>query len=97
MKALFDPDVKWRLVEEFGPHCFDETDDGRLLFHADYTDMENLVAWLLSFGEKEEVLEPMEVRERICHIAEAMGKIYRKPVKKKQGKKSMNRSKERNQ
>ena len=40
VKVLFAPDVKWRLVEEFGPHCFTRTDDGRLLFSADYTDME---------------------------------------------------------
>ena len=37
MKALFEPDQKWRLVEEFGPSCFTEN-DGRLLFTADYTD-----------------------------------------------------------
>ena len=78
VKALFDPDVKWRLVEEFGPHCFTETDDGRLLFQADYTDMENLLTWILTFGEKAEVLEPMEVRERICNIADAMRKTYRR-------------------
>ena len=78
VKALFDPDVKWRLVEEFGPHCFTGTDDGRLLFQADYTDMENLVAWILTFGEKAEVLEPPEVRERISNIAEAMRKTYEK-------------------
>ena len=76
VKALFDSDVKWRLVEEFGPHCFTETDDGRLLFQADYTDIENLVAWILTFGERAEVLEPPEVRERIRSIAETMRKIY---------------------
>lgn len=42
VKALFTPDMKWRLVEEFGPHCFTESDDGRLLFTADYTDMEKV-------------------------------------------------------
>ena len=76
VKALFAPDMKWRLVEEFGPHCFSETDDGRLLFTADYTDMNNLVSWLLTFGEKAEVLEPAEVRDRIRHIAEALVKTY---------------------
>ena len=76
VKALFDSDVKWRLVEEFGPRCFTEADDGRLLFQADYTDMENLLTWILTFGEKAEVLEPMEVRERICSIADAMRKNY---------------------
>ena len=76
VRALFAPDVKWRLVEEFGPHCFTVEEDGRLLLTADYTDMENLVTWMLTFGEKAEVLEPEEVRGAIKHIAEAMIKSY---------------------
>ena len=76
VKALFAPDMKWRLVEEFGPHCFSEADDGRLFFTADYTGMDNLVSWLLTFGANAEVLEPEEVRDRIRHIAEALEKTY---------------------
>ena len=76
VKALFDAEQKWRLVEEFGPHCFAETDDGRLLFTADYTDMENLVIWLMTFGAKVEVLEPAEAREIIRRNAEETLKIY---------------------
>lgn len=77
VKALFAPDVKWRLVEEFGPHCFTENDDGRLLFSADYTDIENLVTWILTFGAKAEVLEPKEVRNAIRRIAEETIKLYK--------------------
>ena len=77
VKALFAPDMKWRLVEEFGPHCFTETDDGRLLFTADYTNMDNLVSWILTFGAKAEVLEPAEARNRIRNIAETLEKTYR--------------------
>lgn len=76
VKALFTPNMKWRLVEEFGPNCFTETDDGRLLFSADYTDMENLVTWLMTFGAKVEVLEPEEVRDIIRRYAEEILKIY---------------------
>ena len=76
VKALFTPNMKWRLVEEFGPNCFTETDDGRLLFSADYTDMENLVTWLMTFGAKVEVLEPEEVRDIIRRNAEEIIKIY---------------------
>ena len=65
VKALFAPDMKWRLVEEFGPHCFTKTDDGRLLFSAGYTDMENL----MTFGAEVEVLEPKEARDIICRNA----------------------------
>ena len=76
VKALFAPDMKWRLVEEFGAHCFTEADDGRLLFTADYTDMDNLVTWLLTFGAKAEVLEPVEARDIIRRNAEETLRIY---------------------
>ena len=76
VQALFAPDMKWRLVEEFGPYCFSEADDGRLFFTADYTDMENLVTWLMTFGAKAEVLEPVEVRSMIRQNAEEILKIY---------------------
>ena len=75
-KALFTPDVKWRLVEEFGSACFTEMNDGRLLFSADYTDKENLVTWILTFGGKAEVLEPPEVRRAIRKAAEETLKNY---------------------
>ena len=76
VKALFTPDMKWRLVEEFGLHCFTETDEGRLLFTADYTDMDNLVAWLLTFGAKAEVLEPVEARNIIRRNTVETLRIY---------------------
>lgn len=77
VKALFKPDQKWRLVEEFGPSCFTETDDGRLLFTADYTDMENLISWILTFGDKAEVLEPKEARKKIALMVQKMTTIYK--------------------
>ena len=76
VKALFESDQKWRLVEEFGPACFTENDDGRLLFTADYTDMENLITWIMTFKDKAEVLEPKEARENIKDTIEAMRKNY---------------------
>lgn len=65
VKALFEAECKWRLVEEFGTGCFQEQEDGKLLFQADYTDKENLITWLLSFREKVELLEPNEIREEL--------------------------------
>ena len=76
VKALFEADVKWRLIEEFGSECYTEVEDGRLLFSADYTDMDNLVTWILTFGDKAELLEPKEARVRIANIIEAMRKNY---------------------
>ena len=76
LKALFDPEMKWRLVEEFGPDCYTVWEDGRLLLTQDYSDMDNLCMWMLTFGEKVEVLEPAELRERLKRIAESMIKTY---------------------
>ena len=82
VKALFEPDAKWRLVEEFGPHCFKEQKDGRLLFEMDYTDEDSLLGWLMTFGEGVEVLEPAVLRERILKTAENMVFIYRRGEEK---------------
>ncbi len=77
VKALFDPDVKWRLVEEFGTGSFAETRDGRLLFTGDYTNRQQLLSWLLSFGDQVLVLEPADVRAELIEKAAAMLARYR--------------------
>ena len=82
VKALFEPDQKWRLVEEFGPKCFTESDDGRLLFTADYTDLDNLITWLITFGDKAEVLEPREARDKIAQMVKRMSMIYKEDTVK---------------
>lgn len=76
VKALFDASCKWRLVEEFGTDCFEEQEDGRLLFHADYTDKENLISWMMSFREQVELLEPEEIRAEIVQIIKNMEEKY---------------------
>lgn len=76
VKALFDPDCKWRLVEEFGPDCFTVQEDGLLLFQADYTDKENLITWLLSFRDKATLLEPEAIREELRQSILLMKKKY---------------------
>lgn len=76
VKALFEADCKWRLVEEFGTESFRVQPDGRLLFQADYTDKESLITWLLSFRDKAELLEPEEIRKEIKVSIECMKKKY---------------------
>lgn len=77
VKALFEPEAKWRLVEEFGPWCFEEQADGRLLFRHDYTHREYLVSWLLTFGNQVRLLEPKEIRNELLKIAEDIAAVYR--------------------
>lgn len=85
VKALFDQRCRWRLVEEFGSGSFTEQEDGKLLFQADYTDKENLIAWLMSFGDKAELLEPEEIREEIRNSIEFMKEKYERNIQTMKG------------
>lgn len=76
VKIRFHPEVKWRLVEEFGPKCFEVQNDGKLLFQMDYTDEEILIGWLLTFGEKAEVLEPESVKNKLLEKANKILLLY---------------------
>ena len=73
---MFEPECKWRLVEEFGTDCFEEREDGKLIFHADYTDAENLLTWLLTFRDKVTLLEPKELRKELEGFIENMRRRY---------------------
>jgi len=76
IKAIFEAECKWRLVEEFGVGSFESMDDGRLLFTADYTDKENLMEWLLTFRDKVLLLEPEEIRREMEKTIKRMEVLY---------------------
>lgn len=78
VKAFFQPETKWRLIEEFSVQSFEQLEDGTLLFQMDYTDEDNLVRWLLSFGEKVKVLEPKSVRDKLLETARQILCTYEK-------------------
>ncbi len=76
-KAIFDPSLKWQLVEEYGSSSFTETEDGRLLFEHDYSDDEGLLAWILSCRDKVTVLEPEHIKKKLLHITSEIAKRYK--------------------
>lgn len=78
VKAVFEAECKWRLVEEFGVECYKELPDGKLLFHADYTDKENLVTWLMSFRNKVVLIEPKELCAELCDELQKALQQYKK-------------------
>lgn len=76
VKALFSPEYKWRLVEEFDYNCFTEQPDGRLLFSFGFTDRVHIITWILTFGKGVELLEPAELRRELHQLAEEIQKKY---------------------
>ena len=76
VKAVFDPSMKWQLVEEYGAGSFTEMDDGSLLFEHEYADDEGLLAWMLSCRDKVTVLEPERIREKLYQITSEIAGRY---------------------
>jgi len=67
--ALFDPSEKYRLIEAYGLHCYEETAEG-LRFEIQFTKRDYILAWLLGFGGKVKVLEPEYIVEDLKTAAE---------------------------
>ena len=76
-RARFAPECRWRLVEEFGASCFEEQADGRLLFRADYSSVEELLRWMLTFGDRAELLEPEPLRAELREMIGRMAEVYK--------------------
>ena len=74
--ALFDPSVKYQLIETYGLDCFIETDDG-LLFELDFSNREFLINWLLGFGDRVKVLGPDGIADGIKAVAENILAMYK--------------------
>lgn len=85
VKALFAPECKWRLVEEFGTGCFSEQPDGRLLFQAEYTNQEELITWLLTFRDQALLLEPEALRAELQSAFARMAERYKTEETKEGG------------
>lgn len=76
LKALFEESEAYRLIDEYGPDCCCE-EGGRLLLERDFANYSHMREWVLSFGDRAEVLEPEELRADLLRQAEAVLKKYR--------------------
>lgn len=76
VKAVFQPEMKWHLMEEFGMDSFKIQPDGTLLFEHEYTDKENLITWMLSCKDQVTILEPADIRGELLRIAGNIIKKY---------------------
>lgn len=63
LRAVFSPELAYRLTEEYGEGCFTRREDGRLLLERRFVSYGNMREWVLSFGDGAEVLEPQALRE----------------------------------
>lgn len=78
LEALFAPEAKYRLIEEYGPECFAVQKDGRLQFSTDFTNYGNMLSWVLSFGAGAEVLAPEQLRKDLARQGKIIWEQYEK-------------------
>lgn len=77
LRALVQPQYRFRIIEEYGADAYTEQADGRLLFSFGFTNREHLLSWVLSFGEGIELLEPRELRSELRSFGEMLSEMYR--------------------
>jgi len=74
--ALFDPSVKYQLIDTYGLECYSETDEG-LQLEIGFTNRSHIISWLLGFGNKVKVLEPIDIAEELQIIAQKILSTYK--------------------
>lgn len=68
-KILFEPAMKWRIIDEFGIDTIEEQPGGKLLVTYQAFDKYSLFSWILSFGNQAELAEPKNLRRELCELA----------------------------
>lgn len=76
--VLFDPACRWRLVEEYGMDRFTVEPDGRLRFAWGFPDADSVLSWVLTFGDKAELLEPKELRQELGALTATLADRYKR-------------------
>ena len=75
--AVFESSVKYQLIETYGLNCFTETGGGKLRLEIGYTNRDYTISWLLGFGNRAKVIEPMDMADEIKRIAENIIQNYK--------------------
>ena len=78
LTAVFAPQSRWRLVEEFVPEQVSEQPDGSFLVNFTWSDKQSLFGYLLGFGTQVRLLEPKELAEEFAEHTEQIARLYRK-------------------
>ena len=75
VELRFDKSARFRLIETYGLHCYEETGDS-LLLSLDYTNKAYIFSWILGFGDQAEVLAPAETRAEFAALTKNISARY---------------------
>lgn len=72
----FDKSVKWRIVDEFGVDFLHYTADGNIELTFTWSDVPAFYQYILSFGDKAEIIAPAAYRQGFADILKKMQGFY---------------------
>jgi len=78
--VLFDPVMKYTIDDIFGVENYEYEEDGRLRASFSMPPGAWLYGFILGFGDKAEILEPIELREKIINMADSISRVYRNGI-----------------
>lgn len=76
-KVILEPEVRWRLIDEFGVDSFTQMEDGRLEFCSEFSDEHSLMSWIMTFGDQAELIEPVALRSHLLEIVRHLEDKYK--------------------
>ncbi|MGF6905943.1 helix-turn-helix transcriptional regulator [Fusobacterium sp. PH5-44] len=74
--AIFDSNMKWRLIDEYSMDSFVEQEDGTLLFKFCFMDKDSIFRWLLSYGNSVKLIAPKELIPEFIALTKSIIKKY---------------------
>lgn len=75
---IFDKDVEYRIIDEYGSDSYSYFLDDKLFFGFSFYDKEYLFSWLLSFGDKAEIIFPSDIRNEFMELVKKVNNKYNK-------------------
>lgn len=72
----FDASVRWRIIDEFGVDSLKYNENGDIMVTITWSNIPALYQYVLSFGDKAEIMEPMEYRQNFAEFLKNMQKKY---------------------
>ncbi|MGN0696534.1 MAG: helix-turn-helix transcriptional regulator [Oscillospiraceae bacterium] len=67
-EVKFDKSVKWRIIDEFGTELPRYDEEGNILLSFTWSDVPSFYQYILTFGDKAEILAPEEYRKEFYEL-----------------------------
>lgn len=72
----FDKSAKWRVIDDYSVDLIQYDENGDILLNHVWSDKQSLFRYVLSFGDKAEISEPLEYRAEFSEFVEKILKKY---------------------